>query len=392
MYLKVQYKVYIKKTIRTPIGKTNGVFKHLLAEDLFAQLLSHVLTNEFNSPNDVDEIIAGTAVDVGGNPARYSSLMAGLLNTPCFSVDYQCGSGLKSIEIGYSYIKAGLRDIVICGGFESTSLEARKELNKSDPRYENYKGVLKKAPFAPSNIGDPSMLEAAEASAKHMGYKKEELDMIALNSHEKSIIARDSGKLKPHILDIEVDGKKIDYDETIREKMSMRLLSRMKPLIEEGGIITAGNACLKHDGASLVILCSKEGLKKLKNMNVEGELLGVKSIALDPLYSPLGAYKSVEALLKDKKLSVDDISAFEVNEAFALKTHSLIKELNIEKEKINKLGGALAYGHPYGASGSIITTHLMASLENDELGICTMGVAGGQGIAALIRRCNYAYK
>ncbi|MGB3367718.1 MAG: thiolase family protein [Acidaminobacteraceae bacterium] len=391
MCLKVQPKVYIKKTIRTPIGKTNGVFKHLLAEDLFAQLLSHVLTSEFNSPNDIDEIIAGTAVGVGGNPARYSALMAGLLNTPSFSVDYQCGSGLKSIELGYSYIKAGLRDIVVCGGFESTSLEVRKELNKSDPRYEDYKGILSKAPFAPSNIGDPSMLDAAEASAKHMAYRKEELDMIALNSHKKAVIARDSGKLKSHILSIEVDGQRVDYDETIRDKMNMRLLSRMKPLTQNGRIITAGNACLKHDGAALVILCSDEGLKKLKSMNVEGEILGFKSIALNPIYSPLGAYKSVAGLLKDENLIVDDISAFEVNEAFALKTHSLTKELSIEKEKINKLGGALAYGHPYGASGAIIMTHLIASLEDKELGICTMGVAGGQGIAALVRRCNYAY-
>lgn len=386
----MQNRVYIKKTIRTPIGKTNGVFKHLLAEDLFAQLLNHVITNEFSSPNDIDEIIAGTAVDVGGNPARYSSLIAGLLKIPSFSIDYQCGSGLKSIELGYSYIKAGLRDIVICGGFESTSLEASKKLNSADPRRHEYEGILEKAPFAPSNIGDPTMLEAAEYSAKHMAYKKENLDLIALESHRKAIEARNSKKLESFVLEIEVDGNIVAYDETIREKMSMRLLSRMKPLTREGGIITAGNACLKHDGAALVVLCSEKGLKKLKNAEIEGEILAFNSVALEPIYSPLGAYKSVQSLLKKENLQVEDISSFEVNEAFALKTESLIKELGIKKEKINKLGGALAYGHPYGASGSIITTHLIASLENNELGISTMGVAGGQGIACLIRRCNNA--
>lgn len=388
----MQNKVYIKKTIRTPIGKTNGVFKHLLAEDLFAQLLKNVITNEFKQVDDIDEIIVGSAVDIGGNPARYSALMAGLINIPSFSVDFQCGSGLKSIEIAYSYIKSGMRDIVICGGFESTSLEAKKELNFNDPRYNQYKGVLTKAPFSPSNIGDPSMLEAAEISADFMGYTKKELDLIALDSHRKAVLARESGVLDRHILNIELDGKIIDYDETIRDKMSLRLLSRMKPLVTAKGVITAGNACLKHDGAALVILSSEEGLKKLKNKGVEGELLAVKCIAIEPKYSPLGAYKSVNLLLDNMNLNANDISAYEVNEAFALKTQSLIKELSIDKSKVNKLGGALAYGHPYGASGSIIMTHLIAALNESELGICTMGVAGGQGIAALVRRDNFASK
>lgn len=385
-------KVYILGGLRTAVGKTGGFFKKMLPEDLAAEVLKALLLKYDLDAADVDRLIMGNAVGPGGNIARLSLLKAGLpLSIPAVTVDFQCASALSSINTAAALIKSGQCDLVIAGGLESTSLEVRKKLNKNDPRFKEERDYIKRAFFSPAEIGDPDMGIAAENTAElYDDISREEMDRWAIKSHQKAFRAQDEGYLDEILLPIKNKRNKIiDRDQGIRKNISYKLLKRMRPVFKEDGKITAGNSCLTHDGAAALILVSESFLKK-KALKAEAEFIKGSARGIDPNLSPMGPVPVVKDIIAEENLNISELDAVEINEAFAVKILACSRELSLNLDKVNILGGALAYGHPYGASGAIILLHLIQALKKikGHYGLAAMGAAGGQGIGTLIKKID----
>ncbi|MBC2582443.1 thiolase family protein [Clostridium sp. DJ247] len=383
-------KVYIVGGLRTPIGKTNGCLKNFLPEKLTAYLIKGLM-DKYNIPKDaVEEVILGNAIGPGGNLARLSLLEAGLpFHVSGTTIDFQCGSSLKAINMAASLIKAEEKDLIIVGGAESTSLAPNKQYHPKDERHRGENVFYKRAQFSPYDIGDPDMIEGAENVAKYCSIEREAMDIWAVESHLKALKAKHEKKLKDVIYNIETEEGIIQEDDSIRSNPSLKLMKRAKPILNEQGKITAANACLTHDGAALIVMASEEAVKRY-NLKPKAIWLGGDSAGLHPNLSPLGAAVAAEKLLKSHNLNIDDIDLIEINEAFAVKILAFLKYFNCHKDKVNIFGGALAYGHPYGASGAIIMLHLLEALKdkNKKIGIAALGVAGGLGVATMVERCE----
>ncbi|MCX7747322.1 MAG: thiolase family protein [Clostridia bacterium] len=381
-------KVYIAAGLRTPIGKRNGSLKNCLPEKLAASLLNGMIRKCGLIPSDIDQVILGNAAGPGGNIARVALLEAGWpYHIPGVTIDYQCGSALSAVNLAASLIASDQADLVVAGGVESTSLAPRRQFHPNDPRFCGEDVFYERAPFSPSEIGDPDMIEGAENLALLKGITREEMDSLALSSHQKACRSITEQVFKDIILPVESSGKIIDADESIRPGLNHKLLERMPALVKKDGLITAGNACLKHDGAAVVLLASEAAVEKY-GLSSEAAILDFSLTGVDPNLFPLGPAPSIKKLIQKNELSLDQIDIFEINEAFAVKILACALELGLSLEKMNVLGGALAFGHPYGASGAIILIHLIKALEKvgGRLGIASIGVAGGQGISVLIER------
>jgi len=383
-------KVYIVGGLRTPIGKTNGCLKDFLPEKLTAYLIKEII-HKYNIPKDaVEEVILGNAIGPGGNLARLSLLEAGLpFHVVGTTIDFQCGSSLRAINMAASLIKAEERDLIIVGGAESTSLAPNKQYHPKDERYKGKDVFYKRAQFSPYSIGDPDMIEGAENVAKYCNIERESMDIWAVESHLKALKAREEKKLKDVICNIKTKNGRIAEDESIRSNASLKLMKKARPILNQGVTITSANSCLTHDGAALIVMASEKAVKKY-NLNPKAQWITGDSVGLNPNLSPLGAAFAVEKLLKSNNLNIGQIDLIEINEAFAVKILAFIKHFNCSKDKINVFGGALAYGHPYGASGAIIILHLLEALKdkNKKIGLVTLGVAGGLGVTAMVERCE----
>ncbi|EKQ56916.1 MULTISPECIES: thiolase family protein [unclassified Clostridium] len=372
--------VYILGGLRSHIGLKNGIYKNILPEILGSEVLK-ALINKYNLTN-VDEIICGNAVGTGGNITRLMALNAGISEeVPAFTIDMQCASSSASIDIAFSKISSGQSDLIIAGGFESSSTQPIRAYNKNDLRYNEENPNFTVAQFSPGEIGEDVMLQGAERIIQNENISKEELDFWTLESHKRAKKAKDEGSLNDIIFSV----NKSFCDEGIREKINQRLLDRMKPLLNEGGKLTAGNTCLINDGAAFVVLCSEEFLLRSR-MKPKAKIIKTTLCGGNPLISPASTIKATDKLLESVNLKYTDISAFEFNEAFGVidvifqrKNQHLINRYNI-------LGGALAYGHPYGASGAIIMLHLLKSLEkvDGKYGVSAIAAAGGVASAILI--------
>lgn len=383
-------KVYIVGGLRTPIGKTNGCLKSFLPEELTSYLIKELIY-KFNLPMDaVEEVMLGNAIGPGGNLARLSLLEAGLpFHVAGTTIDFQCGSSLKAINIAASLIRSEERDLIIVGGAESTSLAPNKQYHPKDKRYKGRDVFYKRAQFAPYSIGDTDMIEGAENVAKYCSIEREPMDIWAMESHLKALKARNEGKLKDIICNIETEKGIIKEDENIRNNVILNLMKRAKPVIDAQGKMTAANACLTHDGAALIVMASEKAVEKY-NLAPKALWVGGESMGIHPNLSPLGAAYAVEKLIKRHNLNINQVDLIEINEAFAVKILAFLKHFNCQKEKINIFGGALAYGHPYGASGAIIMLHLLEALKDKKkkIGIASLGVAGGLGVATMVERCE----
>lgn len=381
-------KVFIVGGERTPVGKTGGMLNVFLPEQLAGLVLNGVIDKFGISPGEVDHVILGNVWGPGGNIARVSVLEAGWpYEIPGTTIDFQCGSGLSAVTIGANQIAAGQADLVIAGGVESSSMAPVRKFNVRDPRFRG-EGFYERAPFSIPLVGDPEMGQGAENLAGLMAISREEMDRLALESHRRASRTQNEGLLRDIILPVNVNGKMVSNDECIRPRMNMRLLERMPAAFVQGGKVTAGNACLKHDGAAAVLLASGRAINKF-NLKPEAVILHQAISGCDPNVFPLGPVLSVKKALEKANKKLDEIDAFEINEAFAVKVLACCQKLSISLDKTNILGGALAYGHPYGASGAIILLHLLRALRkiNGRLGIAAIGAAGGQGVAVLVERC-----
>lgn len=374
--------VYIIGGLRSNIGLKNGIFKNMLPEKLGGEILKCLVARYDLS--EIDEIICGNAVGTGGNITRLMTLYAGVSeNVPSYTVDMQCASGCACIDIAFSKISSGQCDLIIAGGFESTSMQPARIYNKNDSRYNEENPIYWTAQFSPNEIGENVMLEAAERVAQKYNITNEELNFWILESHKRAKLARKKEVLNDIILSLDES----NYDEGIRDNMNQRLINRMKPLLCKDGKITAANTCLINDGAAFIVLCSKKFIQENKVKPI-AKVVNTSLVGVNPLYSPVSAMKAADKLLKSARLTYESISAFEFNEAFAVIDVMFEREHPRLIDRYNKFGGALAYGHPYGASGGIIMLHLIKSLQSvgGKYGVCAIAAAGGIGSAILIER------
>ncbi len=372
--------VYILGGLRSYIGVVNGMYRHVPAEKLGAAVLRQLLEIY---PVEPDYVICGNGVGAGGNITRLMTLEAGLDNrVPAFTIDVQCGSGLESIAVAAAKIACGDADVVIAGGFESSSTQPRRGYNPNHPDY-NGDSWYSVAKFMPDIHRETVMLEGAEEAALKEHITKEEMDRWVLRSHKLAAQAAEQNLLKNIIAPVFGAMK----DEGIRPRMSQRLLDRMPKVLTGGQYITAANSCLINDGAAFVVLCSQEYLQK-RGLVPQAKVLASTACGGDPLISPRTAVAALEKLLVKNNLTEADIDGFELNEAFAVIDVMFARSFSNSLDKYNVFGGALAYGHPYGASGAIITLHLLESLKqrNGRLGCASVAAAGGVGTALLLER------
>lgn len=369
---------------RTPIGKMGGKLSTLEPEKLLAPLIQHIVAETGVSQNIIDEVIIGNVVGPGGNIARVSALEAGLpVTVPGVTVDRQCGSGLEAINIAARLIQSGAGEVYLAGGVESTS---RAPWKMAKP--QTLMGVPElytRAHFTPSAYGDPDMGIAAENVARKYGITRKEQDQFSLKSHQKTVHSQQTRRFQQEVVPLQINGEWITEDECPRANTSMEKLQKLPPVFQENGTVTAGNACPINDGAALLLIMSHEKCKEL-NLKPILRVVDAQAAGVDPNYLGIGPVPAVLKVLKRQRLTVDDIDIVEFNEAFASQVLASLKELQIPLEKVNRGGGALAIGHPYGASGTILMTRLCAEMLHKpyKRGLATLGIGGGIGLATLV--------
>ena len=399
-------KVYLLGGRRSYIGVENGIYRNVGAEELGAFVIKKVMDSYDISPEDIDLVAVGNAIGAGGNIGRLASLMAGVPEkTPVVTVDSQCGSGLAAIMQAAMQIELGMADVAIAGGFESSSTAPVRSINKRHPDYMvDGDNVFKVAKFKPGSYDELAMFKGAEKCAATFGMDRHELDMYAIRSHRRAVQSRENGELDDILagsfyeydrsrrtVEDDEPGKcanaeaeqhknrtltrkeHLEKDEGIRDRISEKLLTRLPALVPGGSYITAGNVCLTNDGAAFVLLCSERFLKKykenkkyIKDMNEiihPFKVVDIVSVGASPDMSPASIVPAIDKLLERNSLKASDILAWEYNEAFAVIDKLMESYVNKDFSNANIFGGALAYGHPYGASGGIITLHLMKAME-----------------------------
>ncbi len=367
---------YILDGLRSYIGIENSMYRHVSAEELGAKVLDAL--SDKTGIKKADCIIAGNGVGAGGNISRVMSLSSVFgVGTPAFTIDLQCGSALESIAVAAAKIDSGQADIIIAGGFESSSTAPKRAYNENHPDYEKYgDDWYKVAKFVPDEHRQQAMLEGAERTAVSEKITREQLNRWVLRSHGLAKKARERGVLS----DITVE-----ILEGIRDRMSEKLLNRLPAVLKEGKIITAGNACLTNDGAAFLVLCSERYLRENKLKPI-GKFVDIAEVGTNPGQSPKSCIAAIEKLLKKNDMLPGEIDIYECNEAFAVIDELFARKYPDEIEKYNIFGGALAYGHPYGASGGIIMLHALKALEekSGKYAVCAVAAAGGVGSAILI--------
>ncbi|RSL30871.1 thiolase family protein [Salibacterium salarium] len=371
---------------RTVIGKVDGILRNIPPEQLIKTLIQDILQETKIPTEEIDDVILGNVVGPGGNIARLSSLEAGLpVNVPGMTVDRQCGSGLEAIGIASRMIQAGAGNIYFAGGVESVSLAPWK-MEKPNNVYKDLPRLYERARFSPDVIGDPEMGEAAENVAVKYGISREDQDIYAAESHRKATEAMENGRFDNEIVNLVGIS---NNDECPRRKTSTRMLRRLPPVFMQDGTVTAGNSCPKNDGASIVLIMEEERAVEL-GLNPIVEVLDTVTSGVDPNLLGIGPVPAVHQCLERNRLQMKDIDQMEFNEAFASQTLACLRSFEIPIDKVNTGGGTIALGHPYGATGAIITTRLCTEMtqRQTELGIVTMGIGGGMGIAMLCKNKN----
>ncbi|RSD21104.1 3-oxoadipyl-CoA thiolase [Mesobacillus subterraneus] len=393
--------VVIVDAVRTPIGKYNGSLRHIRPDDLGAVVIKALVERNPGLPTEqIEEVVFGNANQAGEdnrNVARMSGLLAGLpVEVAGTTVNRLCGSGLDAVNYAARAILAGEGDIFIAGGTESMT---RAPFVMAKPNAEFPRGNMEMFDttigwrFVNSKLkemyGTDSMPETAENVAKKYGITREAQDEFAAESQLRAQRAMESGRFENEIVPVVYEDKKgnktvIDRDEHPRPGTTVEKLAKLKPLFKDG-TVTAGNASGVNDGASALLLMSREkaeelGLKPLAKYIVSA------TAGLEPSIMGMGPVYAVNKALKRVNLSIEDLGLIELNEAFAAQSLGCIQELGLDQSKVNVNGGAIAFGHPLGASGARILTTLLYEMKkrDSKYGLATMCIGVGQGIATII--------
>ncbi len=370
--------VYIIDALRLPIGKANGIYKNILPEKLVAFLLKALVLRNNLLPQQISELVLANAFGTGGNMARYASLLAGLPDfVSSFTLDSQCSGGLKAVEIGAALVNYQNNSLVISGGLESKSLEPIKFYHKNDERSEPASLQFQVAKFSPNQKSLTPLIDAASYTSDFFDISKMEMMDWTVKSHHKAILAKDNGALNSYLIRIEQN----HYDQSIKQDLTLEKLYELGSLNK----IDFTNSAHYNDGAALVLLANKNYIDA-HSCPFLAKIIASSSVGFKPEKAPSAVIEAVKAILKQANLSCEDIDLFEINESFAVTPLAFAKEFNVEHDKINVLGGNLAYGHPFGASGTINLIHLIASLKfnKKKRGLVAIPAAGGLATAMLI--------
>ena len=388
--------IVIISATRTAIGKFGGQFSSICAVELGTAAAKSAIEKGKVDPTLIDTVIFGQVLQagLGQNPARQVALNSGLPHTStALTVNEVCGSGLKSILLAAQAIRLGDAKIVLAGGMENMSLAPHLLQNRFATKNGNC--TMIDALFH-DGLTDAFSNEAMGITAENLvekyGFTRQQLDEFAAQSQQKAYQAQQSGAFNEEITPIEITNKKtkqmltINKDESIRPETTVESLSSLRPAFKADGIVTAGNSSGINDGAVALILTTREVANTL-NLPILATLTGYAEAGVDPSIMGIGPVPAIEKLIQRTHIPLDRVDLFELNEAFAAQSLAVIKDLKINPEKVNVHGGAIALGHPIGASGARIVVTLIHALQQRQLqtGIASLCVGGGMGVALSLK-------
>ena len=388
-------KVVLAGACRTAIGKMGGALSNTPAADLGAIVIKEALRRANVKPEMVDEVKMGCVIQAaqGQNVARQAAIKAGLpIEVPAITINVVCGSGLKCVNDAATMIMAGEADIVVAGGMENMSM-APYAMTKARFGYR-----MNNATIIDTMVNDAltdafnhyHMMITAENVCDKYGITREELDEFSANSQQKCEKAIAEGKFDDEIVPVPVKVKKeiVDFvkDEGPRAGTTAESLAKLKCCSgKEGGLVTAGNASGINDGAAAIVVMSEEKAKEL-GVTPMATFIGGALGGVDPSIMGVGPVASTNKLLKKTGLTIDDMDIIEANEAFAAQSVAVAKDLKFDMAKVNKKGGAIALGHPVGASGCRILVTLLHQMEKGQKGLATLCIGGGMGCSTIVEK------
>jgi len=388
--------VVLTSAVRTPIGSFNGSLAGIDANRLGAVVIEEAIRRSGIGKEDVDEVIMGMVLPCGRgqNPARQAAVKAGMpWEVQCLTVNKVCGSGLKSVMLAAQAIQSGDADIIVAGGMENMSA-APYYLDKARFGYRMGPGTINDHMMHDGLwdiVNDFHMGESNELVIDRYRVSREDQDRYALRSHERALGAIREGRFRDQIIPVEVPQKKgepklFEVDEHPRET-SMEALAKLKPVFKSGGRTTAGNASGIADGAAAVVVMAREKALDL-GCPVLATVRSQASAGIDMKFILIAPTLAIPKVLKKEGIRIEDVDLFEINEAFAGSTVTVIRELGIDMDKVNVNGGAIALGHPIGASGARVLTTLIYEMirQDKKTGLASLCLGGGEAVALIIRR------
>ena len=383
--------VVIVGAVRTPIGSYKGSLRKMRSDQLGSLVIKEVLKSSKFSSNEVDEIIMGQVLTAGAgqNPARQAAINAGIpISKPAYIINQVCGSGLRSVISGYQSIKLGESLNVISGGQENMSIAPHSIFYREQRKISEDKLI--------DTIMNDGLIDAfnhyhmgvtAENVAKKFNITREEQDEFALNSQKKTEQAFKNNKFNDELIKINQGKSILEADEHPRIGLKMSDLKKLKAVFRENGTVTPGNSSGINDGAAALFLTS---LKEAEEKSIEplAKIVSWASVGIDPTLMGLGPIEAVRRAIKKAGWNLDQVDLFEINEAFAAQSIAVIRELGVDQNKVNVNGGAIALGHPIGASGARILVTLVHEMNKRKKnkGCATLCIGGGMGIALCVER------
>jgi acetyl-CoA C-acetyltransferase len=393
-------KCYIIDGVRTPIGRFGGALKDFKATELGSLLVKQIIEKNKLGDSNFDGVIMGNVLQagLGQNPARQCALKGGLsVETPCLTVNKVCGSGLKSIDVAYKDIMSGKDGLYLAGGIESMS---NAPYLADNARWGHKLGhgrflddIIVDGLWCPFN--DLHMGEIADELAAEYKISRQAQDEFSYKSQKRAVSAIKGGKFKDEIIPVEIKDRRgnvigvFDTDEHPREDATIEKLAALKPVFKKDGTITAGNSSGINDGAALLLVASESKAREF-NLKPAAEIVVISEVGVPPKLFGIAPVKAIEKALKEANLELKDIDIFEINEAFAAQILCVLKDLKVDNDIVNVNGGAIALGHPIGASGSRIVITLLSEMikRKSKYGIASICIGSGEGMALILRRLD----
>ncbi len=382
----------IVSAVRTAIGRQGSALASVPAHVLGAEVIKEAVKRANISAEMIDDVIIGNVLSGGGNIARLTALQTGLsLDLPGLTIDRQCGSGINAINLAAQAIRAGDGDIYIAGGTESMS-RAPYLMDRPDRPFSPVPPSFRKSQLSPKEIGDPPMGITAENLVEKYKISRQEQDEFAFRSQQRMAKAMEEGRFDEQIVPIRIAVKKgesitFKTDEHPRPQTTIEGLSKLRPAFLEEGTVTAGNSSGLNDAASALVIMSREKAEELGATPL-ATIRAYATAGVDPNIMGIGPVPATKKVLEKSGLTLEEMDLIEINEAFAAQVIACNRELRMDPEKVNVNGGAIAHGHPLGATGAILTTKAVYELKrcNGRYALITACIGGGQGIATIIER------
>ena len=385
----------IVSAVRTAIARQGGALARIPAHYYGGEVIKEAIKRVNLDPEMIDDVILGNVLSGGGNIARLTALQGGLpVNTPGLTIDRQCGSGINAVALAAQAIQSGAGDIYVAGGIESMS-RAPYQYERPEQAFSSIPPLYRKTLLAPEEIGNPPMGITAENLAKKYDITRKEQDEYSLRSQQRMARAMEEGRFEEQIVPITIPVRKgepivFNKDEHPRPNTTLAALAKLAPAFQRDGTVTAGSSSGLNDAASAIVVMSREKAEEL-GLQPLATIKGATVAGVDPNIMGIGPVPATQKLMEKLGLSVSDMDIIELNEAFASQVIACDRELGFDPEKLNVNGGAIAHGHPLGATGAILITKAVYELKRSggQFALITACIGGGQGISLVIERESY---